>query len=357
MIYRRGNVWWYRFSVKGKPYRGSCKTSDEKQALEFHDREKARAWRSRVMGDQPDRTVNEAIDLFLKERGHKRSYRDDERYGQWWKDRFEEEKIVLLSDLTADVVREIRDAELGRKHCRGVVSPATVNRKLAFLRSVVRAAAHEWQWIANPPKLKLLPGEKQRERYLTPNEVERLVRVLPHPYNHMALFAVSTGLRQGNVLKLKWFQVDLANRCIRFPDRVMKNGRPFAVALSETATNVIRTFIGKHEEYVFAKADGSMVTQVPSGVWAKALHDAGLSDLRWHDLRHTWASLMRQSGMGLDDLQELGGWESPLMVRRYAHLSVDHLREKASRLDGVLSWSTNPAQAHRGELSAVAATP
>ena len=356
-IYRRGDVWWYRFTVNGKLYRGSCKTSDEKEARELYDRERARAWRTRVAGDQPDRTVVEAIDLFLKERSHKRSYKDDDRYGQWWKERLSEQGVKLLSDLNADVVREIRDEELGRKHWRGVVSPATVNRKLAFLRSVIRAAAHEWQWVKDPPKIKLLPGERQRERYLTPNEVERLVRALPYPYNHMALFAVSTGLRQGNVLGLKWLQVDLANRCIRFPDRVMKNGRPFAVALGETATGVIRGFIGKNTEYVFAKDDGTRIKQIPSDMWKRALEQAGLSDLRWHDLRHTWASLMRQSGIGLDDLQELGGWESPLMVRRYAHLSVDHLREKASVVDGVLGRSTNPAQWGRQVPPQSVATP
>ena len=71
-------------------------------------------------------------------------------------------------------------------------------------------------------------------------------------------------------------------------------------------------------------------------MWARAVTKAGLVDVRWHDLRHTWASLMRQAGVGLEDRQQLGGWESRDMVMRYAHLDVGRLAPKAAVLDGLL---------------------
>lgn len=55
--------------------------------------------------------------------------------------------------------------------------------------------------------------------------------------------------------------------------------------------------------------------------WQKALKRAGIENFRWHDLRHTWASWLAQKGVPLSDIQEMGGWETPAMVQRYAHLS------------------------------------
>jgi len=335
-IYRRGNVWWYNINMKGKNFRGSCKTEDEQQALEFHDRLKADLWRERVLRDAKKRSVHEAIDRFLKEHEHKRSYSDDLRYGNWWKEQFNSVQVKLLDDVTPDLVMDIRDEELGRETSRGPISKATVNRKLAFLRSVLNAAAREWLWIEKAPKVRLLPGERERRRFLEPDEVVRLVEKLPRPYADMALLAVSTGLRQGNVFGLRWDQVNMQRKIATFPNEVMKNGLPFSCALNETAMSVIRKWIGQDTQFVFTK-DGQPVTELPSRMWAKAVKEAGLEDVRWHDLRHTWASLLRQSGIDLADLQEMGGWESGVMVQRYAHLNVDHLAGKAAVMDGLLA--------------------
>ena len=71
---------------------------------------------------------------------------------------------------------------------------------------------------------------------------------------------------------------------------------------------------------------------------------AGITDFRWHDLRHTWASWHIQQGTPLHVLQELGGWSDIRMVQRYAHLSADHLAVYADRLSQLRVISTNPAQ-------------
>lgn len=343
-IYRRGNVWWYAFTIKGKEYRGSCKTTDEKQAQELHDRLRSEAWRGRMMGDKPRRKIAEAIDRYLKDNAKKKSIRDDERSAQWWKGEFESAGVTWLDDLTAEIIRDIRDDELGRPGRRGPIKPATVDRKLAFLRSVVRAAAHKWEWVSHPPYVELYNDEEMRERYLEPHEIQRLVEALPSPYDDMALFAVSTGLRQGNVFGLKWGEVNLVGKMARFPGMVMKNGKAFSIALNETAVSVVRRWIGRHQEHVFCKDDGTPVRELPSKMWAAVLKEAGLEDVRWHDLRHTWASLLRQAGISLADLQEMGGWQSASMVKRYAHINVDHLRPMAAVMDNLLSRKTGAVQ-------------
>jgi integrase len=99
---------------------------------------------------------------------------------------------------------------------------------------------------------------------------------------------------------------------------------------------------GKHDVHVFTY-EGNPVKQVSTQAWYKALKRAGIESFRWHDLRHTWASWHVQNGTPLHVLQELGGWETPSMVRRYAHLAADHLAAYAGRaqING-----TNPSQQH-----------
>jgi integrase len=77
---------------------------------------------------------------------------------------------------------------------------------------------------------------------------------------------------------------------------------------------------------------GKRITQVSTKTWYATLAKVGIEDFRWHDLRHTWASWHVQAGTPLFALQEMGGWSSAKMVRRYAHLAADHLAPYAEKL-------------------------
>ena len=90
-------------------------------------------------------------------------------------------------------------------------------------------------------------------------------------------------------------------------------------------------FLRLHPTRVFSY-QGRPIRQVSTKAWYSALQRAGIADFRWHDLRHTWASWHVQNGTPLHAIQELGGWESSEMVRRYAHVSAEHLAPYASRL-------------------------
>ncbi len=117
---------------------------------------------------------------------------------------------------------------------------------------------------------------------------------------------------------------------VRNPDQA-KARKAIGVALNAEAMLVLRRQTEKHERFVFTYRD-KQVTQVNTKAWKQALERAGITDFRWHDLRHTWASWHIQAGTPLAVLQELGGWESADMVRRYAHLAVDHLAEYAEKI-------------------------
>jgi integrase len=147
----------------------------------------------------------------------------------------------------------------------------------------------------------------------------------------MVRFSLETGLRQANVTGLQWSQIDLTRRCAWIHPDQAKARRAIAVPLSKAAVVIIREQLGKHLTHVFTY-HGNPVTQVNTKAWRQALERAEIKDFRWHDLRHTWASWHVQAGTPLNVLQELGGWESVEMVRRYAHLSSEHLAEYVDRL-------------------------
>ena len=83
---------------------------------------------------------------------------------------------------------------------------------------------------------------------------------------------------------------------------------------------------------LFLPIGGQLVRRADNWAWKKALKRAGIENFRWHDLRHTWASWHVQRGTPLNVLQELGGWESVEMVRRYAHLGANHLAGYAEKV-------------------------
>jgi integrase len=165
----------------------------------------------------------------------------------------------------------------------------------------------------------------------------------------MAAFSLSTGLRRANVTGLLWSQVDLVRRIAWIHPDQAKARRAIPVPLNAEAVVLIRKQLGVHSVYVFSWR-GQRITQVNTKAWRQALGRAGVENFRWHDLRHTWASWHVQNGTPLHVLQEMGGWESPEMVRRYAHLSAEHLAPYAERLSSlrvvdVASNVTNPATA------------
>jgi len=269
------------------------------------------------LGIKPRHTWKEAVLRFLAETEHKKSRRGDIASLRWADSHF---GALHLDEISRDRIDRLMTARKAEK-----VSNASVNRMLAVVRSVLRKAANEWEWIDRSPKVRLLPEPKLRVRYLSSVEALELLRHLPSHLAAMAQFSLLTGLRQGNVRGLRWSQVDLEGRKLWINADQAKGGRAIAVPLPPEAASVLSKQRGQHSEWVFTFR-GKPITQVNTKAWREALKRAGITDFRWHDLRHTWASWHAQGGTPQSVLQELGGWESASMVRRYAHFSPEHLR-------------------------------
>ncbi|QJQ02414.1 site-specific integrase [Herbaspirillum rubrisubalbicans Os34] len=238
---------------------------------------------------------------------------------------------TLLVNIDREVVHSLQAAKIASG-----VSNATVNRMLALLRAVLRMAVVEWDWLQTVPRVRLLREPARRVRFLSPKQATLLLSELPSHLAAMAAFSLATGLRRSNVTGLRWEQVDMRRRIAWFDGDQMKSGNSQAVPLNDDAMRILTLRQGVHATYVFTYK-GRRIVQVSTAAWYKALNRVGIQDFRWHDLRHTWASWHVQSGTPLLALQELGGWESAEMVRRYAHFSQLNLSNFAANLPSLIA--------------------
>jgi integrase len=142
-----------------------------------------------------------------------------------------------------------------------------------------------------------------------------------------------TGLRQSEALELTWDRVDRSRGVLLL--EVTKSGRRRQVPLNEAADTVLARRGPKDDGMVFASNNWDRYRTA----WDFAVKRAKLTDLHWHDLRHTFASWAVQRRVSLYELKELLGHSTLTMVKRYAHLAPEHLRAAAAALDGVLSVS------------------
>ncbi|MVS17016.1 tyrosine-type recombinase/integrase, partial [Salmonella enterica subsp. enterica serovar Bovismorbificans] len=227
------------------------------------------------------------------------------------------------------------------------------------MKAILRAAERDWKWLEKAPVIKIPQVRNKRVRWLEPEEAERLINECPEPLKSVVRFALATGLRRSNIINLEWQQIDMQRRVAWVNPEDSKSNRAIGVALNDTACRVLREQIGNHHKWVFVhtkagnRPDGSATDQIrkmrvdDQRAWNSACRRAGIEDFRFHDLRHTWASWLIQAGVPLSVLQEMGGWESIEMVRRYAHLAPNHLTEHARQIDSILGFCV-PNMSHTG---------
>jgi integrase len=345
-LYKRKNTWWIRFTHNKRRIRRSTGTSDKGAAQQLHDKLKADLWRTEKLREKPQRTWKEAVVRWVGESQHKKSLADDKAHLRWVDPYL---KNLKLHEITRDLIDEIASS----KEQTGV-KPATVNRMLEVIRAILRKAEREWNWLEKAPLIRMRKEENHRIRWITKAEADRLLRELPPHLADMAAFSLATGLRQSNVTKLEWREIDLEKRHAWIHPDQAKAKKAIPVPLNSDAIVVLRNRIGKHSQYVFTYADHP-VLKCSTKAWKKALKRAGIEQFRWHDLRHTWASWHVQNGTSLQELQQLGGWSSFEMVLRYAHLSGDHLRGAAERIVSKNVAGTNLAHSifHRDQALTV----
>ena len=216
---KRGQTWWLDIATPGgHRLRRSAETTDRKAAQELHDKLKADLWRQAKLGDKPKYTWEDAALRWLNEQAHKASIRDAAKKIEMLTPFF---RRVPLADLSWDRIQAVVEGQKGDR------KPATRNRYYQLVRSILRRAMREWQWIDKVPVVRLHREPEGRVRYLSPQEIDTLLRNLPEHLRAMTRFAFATGLRRGNVLRLRWKQIDLGRRVMHVKASEVKNRKTY----------------------------------------------------------------------------------------------------------------------------------
>ncbi len=321
---KEGGIWHVDVRTEsGRRIRRSTGTKIKAQAREFEDKLKHELWTLERLDQKPDMPWRSAVVKYLEEKKHKKSLKNDKE-SFIWLDKYWGDKN--LSYLTRDEIHRVRDIK------RDESSPSTANRVVEVVRTLLRMAEREWEWIDRAPAIKLFKEPKLRERWLHEHEARALIGALPDHLAFIVRFALATGLREQNILQLEWSNVDLNRRVAWIHADMVKNGRALAVPLTDDAVDVIRNQIGKHQTRIFTYK-GKPIGTANTRCWRNTLKRVGIKNFRFHDLRHTWASWLRQAGTPLNVIQELGGWQSEEMVLRYGHLDVQHLAQYSNAIN------------------------
>jgi len=228
---------------------------------------------------------------------------------------------LSLHRLTPAEVAKYRDDRLA------VVSSDTVRRELAIVRHCLEVARTEWGFAlkSNPVhQVKLPRPSKPRERRATPDELERLLAAceatscswLPA----IIQLAVETGMRRSELLSMRWDDVDLKARTVFL--RSTKNGHPRTVPLSPRALEIIR------DTPRFGKIVFGVSANAVRLAWERLKRRAGVTDLRFHDLRHEAVSRFFENGLNMPEVAAISGHKDPRMLMRYTHPKAEAIAIK-----------------------------
>lgn len=228
------------------------------------------------------------------------------------------------------------------------ISPATANIALALLRAMFNRAI-DWEIFdsKNPTANIAKFPEISRDRFLYGDELQRFLKAIPTLENRTMqdffMMLLATGARKGNVLAMRWADINFRDAIWRVPDS--KNGEPYQVALTSVALAILgerrKTELG---EWVFSANSKTGHLQEPKKPWAKLLENAGIDNFRMHDLRRTFGSFMAAQGASLQMIGKALGHKSQDATLIYARLNLDPVREAVNAASNAMFNSVQSNQ-------------
>lgn len=329
---KRGDIWHVDKQVKGYGrIRESCGTTDLEEAERYltHRLEEVRL--ALVYGIRPTRTFEQAAVKYLEENQHKRSLDRD----------LVSLKHVMpyIGHLPLDRVHNESLARFRRDRRKLGKKPGTINKELAAVRRILNLAARVWRhdnghtWLSAPPLLTMEVDRPRRPYPLAWDEQDRLMRELPPHLERIALFAVNTGCRSGEICRLRWdweVQVpEIDDSVFIIPGDFAKNGHERVVVLNRIARSVVEGRRRAHRRLVFTYK-GAQLSRARNHAWKRARDRAGLPEVRFHDLRHTFGHRLRAAGVSFEDRQDLLGHKSGRITTHYSAPDLIRLIEAAN---------------------------
>lgn len=336
----RSPYWHYDFIVHGDRFHGSTRTEDREIAEAIVAKIRADAVLQKALGQKPRLDLEGAFTRYWVEDARALPSAND-----IWRGLINLGKIgnVALHDINDAVVSAfvskrrgakviLRNGKPGDK----LVSAATVNREVDLLKAVLNVAARRWgveigtvDWRAHR-----LREAAPRDRYLTPEEADRLMAEAAAHLRGPLLFSLFTGARRATVEGLDWSQVDMRGRVVTFRQKSkIPGGKPHAVPLVEPLWLYLAN-LGPKEKGPVWLYQGQQLRDW-SDAFRNACRRAKIEGFRWHDLRHTAASWMLRQKVPLSVIADVLGHADTRTTRRYAHV------DSSSKAEAVAALSTH----------------
>ncbi len=319
-ILKRGPYQW-QVKIRRRGWPNQTKT--------FETEEDAKKW-ARLIECEMDRglfvsrteaektTIKEALERYRKEVTSNKKGAEQESYRIDGFIRSELAPRYLASIRSTDVAR-YRDQRLSSG-----ASPFTVNNELILLSHLFSVASREWgmESIDNPvSKVKRPKLPEGRERRLLPGEEQKLLAALGKTTRPLAILAIETAMRRGELLSLIWENVDLERSVALLPDT--KNGTSRLVPLSTRAIETLKSLRDKNSGQVFG-----ISKHHASKSFREACQKANIKNLRFHDLRHEATSRFFEKGLNPMEVSSITGHKTLQMLKRYTHLKAEDLAKK-----------------------------
>jgi integrase len=281
-------------------------------------------------------------------KGYKRSWRTDETVL----------RIHILPALGSQYVDQIRAepiAALVHRMRDGGYATGTTNRAVIVLRHIFNLA-RKWRIpgvIENPTAGIALAPDVNRERFLSVEEAKRLIASIEQDENEVARKAIMllllTGARRNEITQSRWEHLDWDKRTLLVP--LSKSGKPRSIALNAAALSLLRSIrASDHSPYIFPAPTTNRPSPSLYFPWQRIRLRAGMPDLRLHDLRHSFASFLVNSGVSLYVVQGLLGHAHTRYTQRYAHLTPDTLLDAAETMAGVIAADAGTVHSESPEL-------
>jgi integrase len=264
----------------------------------------------------------------------------------WWREHYGCKHLIQITPALLVEAKEKLLSEITHQNKRRTFS--TVNRYFSTLGRAFTLAVQEWQWVHENPfrRVSKLQENGGRNRFLLREELQGFLQYCkasknPHLYGTV-LIAASMGLRFGEIINLRWQDIDLEHRFINLAKT--KNGSPRYIPLPDQIAQYFHELPNPKppESLIFPSKDPTKrhPYSLIRKAFQKALIEADLQDFKFHDLRHTAASHMAMNGATQSELMEVLGHRSPTMTRRYAHFSKEHLAKILQKTNNQLLSQT-----------------
>ncbi len=349
-IYKRKNSanWWIKYYEEGKPYRESSGSTRKRDAQRLLAKRQGAIATGKFTGIQPEKTTLEELfkDLVNDYKiNRKRNLSLVKHYVKQLKAYF---GGIRAQSITTDMVRAYvaqRQEEVS-KQTKRTPAPATINRELSAFRRALNLGRQAGK-VVRVPHMPMLREDNVRKGFFNHRDYLRLTKVLPVYLKPLVTLAYFTGMRQGEILKLRWAQVDFTHRLIRLVPGTTKNRQARTVPMSEELHAELheqrrlrdRKFPGSKWVFFNHKTGKPILSFVKA--WKTACKRIGRSNALFHDLRRTGVRNLVRAGVPENVAMAISGHKTRSVFDRYDIVDESDIQAAAAAVEEYLSEATD----------------